>query len=82
MLTSSVTVQSNIQPGPDFPGQVTEAIPGHGLFAEFDPFAPRRGVIIPIELGVIGKNLQAAAHEQEYAKQIDEMVDPQPEWKS
>jgi hypothetical protein len=57
-------------------------VPGHGLFAEFDPFAPRHGVIIPIEFGVIGKNLHAAAHEQEDGQQIDEMVGPQPEWKS
>jgi hypothetical protein len=35
-------------------------------------------MVIPIEFGMISKNLKAAAYEEEDAQEIDKVVDPQP----
>jgi hypothetical protein len=39
-------------------------------------------MIVPIELRMIGENLQPASHQKKDAKQIDEMIDPQPNGKA
>src|SRR5690349_20692588 len=58
-----------------------EAILGHDFLPKLDPFATRRRVVVPIELGMIVKDLDATAHQKEDAKQIDEVIYPQPERK-
>ena len=59
-----------------------EAVRRHHFLAEFDPFAPGRGVIVPVEFRMVREDLYAASHQHKDAKQIDEMVDPKPEGKA
>jgi hypothetical protein len=44
-------------------------------------FATWRRVVVPIELGMIGKDLDTTAHQKEDAKQIDEVIHAQPKRK-
>jgi hypothetical protein len=60
----------------------SETVLRHHVLAEFNPFAPGRGVIVPVELRMVSEDLYAAAHQYKDAEQSDETVDPKPEWKS
>ena len=50
-----------------------EAVLRHHVLAEFDLFAPGRGVIVPVEFRMVSEDLYAAAHQDKDAEQSDEM---------
>ena len=59
-----------------------EPILRHDFFAEFDPFTSRSCIVVPVQFGVIGQNLNAAPDQEEHAKQVDEVRRAKPEWKA
>jgi len=59
-----------------------QSVRRHLFFAEFQPFTARATVIIPIELRMIGQDLQATPYQEENAQDINEVIDPEPNWET
>ena len=49
---------------------------------KLEPFSAWDAVLVPIQPGMIGQDLDAAADQQGKKQEIDEMVKAQPEWET
>src|SRR6476620_3894740 len=59
-----------------------EPIFRHLLAPELQPFTSRCRIVVPIEFRMIRKNLNSAAHQEKNAKEIQEVIDSQPQRKT
>src|SRR5690349_13402118 len=50
----------------------------HFLLSEFNPLATKTAIVVPVQLRVVGENLQSAPYQEKNTQYINEVIDPQP----